>query len=1345
MSDYSFIRFNSRDFEHMIQSLTKSIFGNGSIIFGDGPDGGREATFDGECRFPSDTNRWSGYWIIQAKFKNKTDNDNDYLWVKSQFEKEMKGFEERLKKGFKAPNNYIFFTNVNLTGVLESGSRDKMNKLIEKYNYLIKNILIFGESDICRFLDNNRDVAVTYSSFILPGDVLSSLHHLLNKTKTEESALIKRYLAKEFKGDLVSRLEHAGNVTDKTINLEKVFVDLYATKDGLIESNEKKRGQKFLKSIIRAGDESQRDHNNDLQDIENNQMNNKFVIIGGPGYGKSTITQFLCQIYRANILRTDNNKNATSEVDSFMSDCLELDIDLPKCNRFPIKIVLKDYAGWMASKTIAESTSVISYIQHIIQRKGDGKIDIESIRDLLSSMSFLFIFDGLDEVPVTSNRREVIEEINLFIDFELEQKNCDAIIIATTRPQGYTKEFDQSRYNHLQLTDLTKEDCTIYMNRLLTMMESSTDKFDMYLTILNKALNDEVISNLMKTPLQVTIMAFLVKSGGEPPRDRYNLFNEYYRTIFKREMQKSVVRVLMDYPKEVDAIHNELGYTLQANAEGKVAPSSSMTIEDFHHIVRMHLTKLELEEVIIDTYIDEISFTIIERMIFITEVEDGKVGFSIRSLQEFFAAQYLMHNRRERQIVDSLRAMSGSTYWRNTFLFCLGYLYRHKDFLIDYIDSLCSELNGSGEDLDKTSGKSIMKIGSWLSLDILNEGTFKGVPKYENKFIRHLEPLFNISDIELHSNIGYLPLDIKRRLLKFIEKYIESKEYTTIQTTLTIAGHLLKHNFSEIEDLIDRSFSKNADYELYNRYREIGLQNNKWYIKKFIEMMKVKNLRLLPLQFRNVEFMECLLKYDPSNLTKGIVLENLILINFQRYRRNEEAIRNLINLIDENISLVDDGIINKTLIKIKLANNIQLELVGINRSSANSLRISMLCKKYNLRTMKSLFDYLNCPNKFSLGEFIVNLGSEDAEFLEAMKGIYSQINWMTGMILFDQSDLTKKLYSDIINGSYGDIDKWESVEQLIQNRHITLKELLSIFSFKFISSNSNLITTTIESKLNDLIEFYEYYKEVKKIIKELDNSNLKEELIFNTFFALEGDLDNVKEYLLNNKDLFYDFISALNETKKDEFNFILPSLWYYLFGFFTANELYLFITSGEISLSNVQPFDVLFIPLSSHSLIENVFEKVVQLNFILPQNYHIIRMLYALCGSMTRDKSVLNLKRINYSYLHNNKFEDQIDDTCRVLLCFTDMNIEEKLAEDLLKELFKTAYNNPRVLLELLGVINGYWADDSKKEDLVVAVYNWIVEYLTSNEVDIIKIKKDYENTLLNLCHGYPSNIKMLY
>ena len=51
--NYDLNRLHPTEFEQLIQSLLKKIIGQGTITFGQGPDGGREATYEGSAPYPS--------------------------------------------------------------------------------------------------------------------------------------------------------------------------------------------------------------------------------------------------------------------------------------------------------------------------------------------------------------------------------------------------------------------------------------------------------------------------------------------------------------------------------------------------------------------------------------------------------------------------------------------------------------------------------------------------------------------------------------------------------------------------------------------------------------------------------------------------------------------------------------------------------------------------------------------------------------------------------------------------------------------------------------------------------------------------------------------------------------------------------------------------------------------------------------------------------------------------------------------------------------------------------------------------------------------------------------------
>lgn len=747
---------NPYDFEHLVQALCRRILGSGTISFGDGPDGGREATYQGVAPFPSIANVWSGYWVVQAKFKavNSPADATDYAWVEGQLEQEFKKSETRVIRVPK-PDIYLLFTNVRLTGVASTGGRDKASELERRMEetYGVQHVRIISHDDIADYLNNYRDIATSFAPFILPGDVLYKLLELLDVNEQRKARItetISRFFEVEFKEDIQSRLDHAGKLTSDKVSLEKVFIDLYATPDG----NVRTESERFIASTIKLG-------NRILKSSGPSQKlpNNRFVLIAGPGYGKSTLTQFLCQVYRAFFLGDADKQAVAPEVRQFLADSEGLIKERPSWGRLPFRIVLKEYAGWIKEQTgpEQESVSVITYLTHCIRKKAGGQLLDEDVERVITSASCLFVFDGLDEVPVTSNRSKVIGEINTFSDTVLRRANADVIVVATSRPQGYSKEFDPSKYEHLQLTDLTKEDCRLYLGKLMEYIVDELSERERKLAMLDRALDSPEISRVMRSPLQASIMAILVKSGGEPPTNKFDLFRDYYDIIFRREKQRNISPVLNEHPDYVKEIHNRLGLYLQVVSENESNPSATITMEKFCELVDGYLESLELEAAEVALYRSQVIDAAVNRLVFISEVEDQRIGFAIRSLQEFFAANGYIHNVADKELVARIKRMGYSAYWSNTLLFAIGYLYANKNYLTDIVESLCHELNGSTDAGDERSLSALSRMGSWLALSILNEGIFKGNPKNENKFCNLLQPLFEVATTARHGELSRLP------------------------------------------------------------------------------------------------------------------------------------------------------------------------------------------------------------------------------------------------------------------------------------------------------------------------------------------------------------------------------------------------------------------------------------------------------------------------------------------------------------------------------------------------------------------------------------------------------------
>jgi hypothetical protein len=117
MPDYHLSGLSTRSFEQLVQALAIKVIGPAVVVFGDGPDGAREATYEGRLPFPSAEQGWDGYLVVQAKFRQRPLGDGrDANWLIKELKAELSKFANT-KRRLRAPQYYIVATNVVLSAV----------------------------------------------------------------------------------------------------------------------------------------------------------------------------------------------------------------------------------------------------------------------------------------------------------------------------------------------------------------------------------------------------------------------------------------------------------------------------------------------------------------------------------------------------------------------------------------------------------------------------------------------------------------------------------------------------------------------------------------------------------------------------------------------------------------------------------------------------------------------------------------------------------------------------------------------------------------------------------------------------------------------------------------------------------------------------------------------------------------------------------------------------------------------------------------------------------------------------------------------------------------------------
>jgi len=787
MSDYHLDGLNWREFEHLVQALSVGEIATGITPFGDGKDGGREATYEGRMQYPSTASPWDGYLVVQCKFRkepiaNTTEKIN---WVKTQLATESRKYT-RKRRALRKPDYFLFATNLRFSAA-KGGGKDQLQVVLNEFASRIgaKECAAWTYDEICRFVDRSDAVRKAYLGFITPGDVLATAFEYLDRLRPEFREVIAAFLQKQLLHDRSARLESAGAKAEQQIPLATVFVDLPATtRSELVREDDVENTPRELlvKHIVDAC--SQRTNRSSKKEVRvqrrgthaNRELASRFVIVGGPGQGKSTLGQYICQLYRAALVRDRVFAQRAELPDVWKSIQLieaqqeEIGSSLPLVRRFPIRLILNEYASDRAHD---QSLTVLKWLQRELTRLGGADCSLADVRLWLKEYPWVIVFDGLDEVPASSNRADVIREME---DFRIDVANlgADAVIVCTTRPQSYAKEFSADVYQHWYLLPLQRAEALGYAKRLVAARYPLPDDphRNQVVRRLEMACRSDVTQKLMQSPLQVTIMTTLVEHLGEPPRQRYTLFQRYYQTIYDREIGREgkSSAFLSDRKADIDAVHFRVGLLLQRNSEIAGGTNARMTNEQFANLFADYLGEVGYSGKDAQALMSEISVGSFERLVFLTRPTETEVTFELRSLQEYMAAEALFQGPEE-FIVKRMQAIAPIAHWRNVMLFAIGKCFQERTHLLPVIHVICSDLNDRasfGSDL-----ASSLNWGSQLALEILEEGVAQTNKKFHRLLCQVAFRVLETPDRSLARRVAHVyHIDLDDLYLDVIEKLL---------------------------------------------------------------------------------------------------------------------------------------------------------------------------------------------------------------------------------------------------------------------------------------------------------------------------------------------------------------------------------------------------------------------------------------------------------------------------------------------------------------------------------------------------------------------------------------------
>ncbi|MES2982676.1 MAG: hypothetical protein V4727_10210 [Verrucomicrobiota bacterium] len=817
-NSYDLTNLDTSSFEQLVNMLTITVLGSGHTGFGPGADAGRDGFFEGVALYPSEEEKWSGVWYIQSKFHKPHLSKDPQKWLIQQIKIEIAEFNKG--NGRKWPDNWIIATNIDPSGKSETGAFDMARKLVKKANpKLAERFHIWGGRKIIDLLVINSNVADYYSHFLMPGHVLKELYESLNDEKASIKDIIRFLVIKEFDAHQFTKLDQAGSESDARPGVHKLYVDLPFESE--VHQLRSLVAQELLKTSAKNHKYTLPHEGKDWYKWGTYPSRSRIWFIqGGPGQGKSTTGQYCSQLMRASLILDWDGDPIHSKYKEAATEIKDISLKRDhwsSISRIPINIELKDYAQWFSKQANGSARGVLSYLSHRIHSYVEKKVSPMTIKRALSNQRWFVVFDGLDEVP-SDVKDSLATSVKEFINDTIIECNSDTHFVCTSRPQGYSGQFDELECSIIKLRELSPTKALECAEPVIKIGRNDIESAK-GIAILRSAILSPAVRALMTTPLQSHIMAVVVRDGKKPPERRWQLFENFYQVIKRREANRDlpeerIARLLREEEQLLRTVHNRLGFVLHAKAETSDGAQTNLSRQDFKSLALRAVS--EMKSASTDDTVDALMEATATRLVLVNTPDDGDhLRFDIRQLQEFFAAEFIHDAVTLEEFRERISVLTGDSHWREVVHFLLSAMVESRRLteIVELVQVL-EEVNEGGDDTNKRSLHRRLCRGALLAARLLQDGVLEQDKRIRNKFRNVIEPLtasIFLSDLEPIYQLGYP--DSCNWLIDFCIERLREADYAESVGAAILLTRLLRDDDNRCREYLDIINSKPASYK----------------------------------------------------------------------------------------------------------------------------------------------------------------------------------------------------------------------------------------------------------------------------------------------------------------------------------------------------------------------------------------------------------------------------------------------------------------------------------------------------------------------------------------------------
>lgn len=761
MLKYDLQRLGGIGFQDVVSALAIKVLGAHVRPMGRGKDGGRDMLVNNGVivwaanDYCARVETWDGTTVFQAKHKETLEGpqkDASTLW--KHIEAELNAWASPDSKRSAVPHYLVFATNIPLTPVHMAGGFDTVNTNIQNFLNALNNETsedhldgaekfrarqlrharrdrmrrlrawrVWDGNQLAGLLDAHEGVRRAFDGFLTVGDVLADLSLLSTNLRQEElGPALKEHARWALLAERGVYFDDAGGES-KGVPVEQVAIDLP------VLVGEGQTTERVIRYVLGRGDHVLKPTVTTLEKPRH------FVVTGAPGNGKSTIAKFLTHAYRAAFVGedTDLGDEHQATVTNTKSALRAMGRATPANRRWPVNVDLAKFA--IAQATNSDYTLLHWIASHLTRQVGSKDVPRWELWKWLQAWPSFIVLDGLDEVTEPTVRQTLIADIQAFVG-DAESRDCDLLVVVTTRPTGYADEMQPTTFERINLADLTIDDALRY-GRLVTRVRVPNDETrrDGIIALLEEAAREEALKHLLRTPLQTLIMSIIAESSRRFSPSRFALFWGYFKAIEQREQNKQLgySKLLRDYAPQVLDLHLRVGLLLQQRAETTTGSDAVLSPEDLRDVAWQVLNDAGYEPSNVGKpLLDQVLDAATHRLVLLTPQPGGGYGYDVRSLQELMAAYALTTGTLD-QALPRLRRIGASPHWRNTLLFAAGRYFsepqpHQKNAVTDLVMTLDENAPG------RLGG--IFPVGPNVAIEVVDDG-MASEPKYLHQLVTH--------------------------------------------------------------------------------------------------------------------------------------------------------------------------------------------------------------------------------------------------------------------------------------------------------------------------------------------------------------------------------------------------------------------------------------------------------------------------------------------------------------------------------------------------------------------------------------------------------------------------------